>query len=117
MSLETEISRLTAAIEKLNANIELVLTTPVTATVQPKKDEPVTQCEIAKGEQITPEPAVTPEVKAVTFKDVQDQCLALSRKSADNKNAIRALLDDFGAKKVSDLGDNLATFAEKLGRL
>lgn len=101
MSLENEISRLTAAIEKLNANIELVLSTPVAQPVQPV--EPEQQPETTKLE--------------INANDVTALCLSLSRKDPKNKDAIRALLDEFGAKKVSDLGDNLAAFAAKLEQL
>ena len=105
MSLESQIERLTAAIEKLNSNIETALNTPVAAPVQPEQP---------KQADATPPPAEAP---ALSFKDVQDQCLALSRKDAKNKAVIRALLDEFGASKVSDLGSNLAGFAAKLEQL
>ena len=113
MSLENEISRLTAAIEKLNANIELVLSTPVNQTAQPA--EPVSvPPKVEAVEPVQKPETIKPEINA---NDVTALCLSLSRKDAKNKDAIRALLDDFGAKKVSDLGDNLAAFAAKLEQL
>ena len=105
MSLESQIERLTAAIEKLNSNIETVLNTPVAEPVQPEQP---------KQAEATPAPKEAP---ALSFKDVQDKCLALSRKDAQNKATIRALLDEFGASKVSDLGDKLNDFAAKLEQL
>lgn len=115
MSLESQIEKLTAAIEKLNTNMQLLLSTPADQLV--KFDEPVTQCEMVKDEPAIVAPVEKPEPTTVNASDVTAMCLSLSRKSADNKNAIRALLDDFGAKKVSDLGDNLAAFAAKLEQL
>lgn len=103
MSLENEIAKLTAAIEKLNANMETLLTTPA-PTVQP---EPV-RAELVTGTAQQPE---------TSFKDVQDKCLALTRKDIANKATIRSLLDSFGASKVSDLGDKLNDFAVKLEQL
>lgn len=110
MSLESQIEKLTAAILKLNANIETVLSTPVSAPAQPVTiAQPVTPVEVSQ------EPETTKS--EISASDVTAMCLSLSRKSADNKTAIRALLDDFGAKKVSDLGDKLTAFAAKLGQL
>lgn len=111
MSLENEIQRLTAAIEKLNANLEAVLATPLPAPTA----EPVQAVETATEKKSQPEPVKTGESKPVDFAEVQSRCLALSRQG--KKDAIRALLDDFGASKVSDLGDKLATFADKLEQL
>ena len=105
--LENEMKRLTAAIEKLNANLEAVLATPVPAAPVAPTPEP----EQKEAEQPEQAPA------ELSFNDVTGMCLALSRKDAKNKDAIRALLDDFGAKKVSDLGGNLAAFAAKLEQL
>lgn len=100
MSLENEIAKLTVAIEKLNANMETLLATPA-------------QTEPAKAETV----AETVQQPELSFKDVQDKCLALTRKDIANKAAIRSLLDSFGASKVSDLGDKLNDFAAKLEQL
>lgn len=106
--LETKIDKLTAAIEKLNANIERALNTPVAPTVAPEQPSAPT---------VAPEQPIAPEAVTLTFKDVQDKCLAATRVDLANKAKIRALLDEFGASKVSDLGERLSDFAAKLEQL
>lgn len=108
MSLEQQIERLTAAIEKLNGNIERALATPVAAQ-SPVESAPVV--EAVKTEQ--PEVAAT-----VTVESVQSQCLAATRKDLANKAKIRDWLDSFKAKKVADLtAEQLLELSTKLEQL
>ena len=108
MSLESKIEQLIAAIELqtktitgFNDNIEKWLTAPISQSqkieVSPESEAPST---------------------TVTEKDVQDKVLAFVRKDeGKNKPIVKALLDEFKANKVSDLGDNLAAFNVKLDAL
>ena len=108
MSLEQQIERLTAAIEKLNGNIERALATPV-AVQAPGESAPVV--ESVKAEQ----PEVAP---TVTVESVQSQCLAATRKDLANKAKIRDWLDGFKAKKVADLtAEQLLELSTKLEQL
>ena len=108
MSLEQQIERLTAAIEKLNGNIERALSTPVAAQA-PVESAPVV--ESVKAEQ----PDVAP---IVTVESVQSQCLAATRKDLANKAKIRDWLDSFKAKKVADLtAEQLLELSTKLEQL
>lgn len=108
MSLEQQIERLTAAIEKLNGNIERALVTPV-AVQAPVESAPVV--ETVKVEQ--PEVAQT-----ITVESVQSQCLAATRKDLANKAKIRDWLDSFKAKKVADLtAEQLSELSTKLEQL
>lgn len=97
MSLELEIQRLTAAIEKLNSNIALVLTTPATQVVNAQTETPEPVQETARVE--------TEQLKAatVTHDDVQSAILAKVRASMDNKPKVKAILSEFKAAKVSDI--------------
>ncbi len=109
MSLENQIERLTAAIEKLNANIELVLSTPVQAPVA------------APAQQVAPKQVPAVEViesALVSVDEAQALCLSLSRKDPSNKNKIKALLAEYKAMKVADLvPEALQEFVKKLGQL
>lgn len=111
MSLEQQIERLTAAIEKLNGNIERALATPVTV--------PVTAAPLV--ESVKTEQPEQPEVAAtvtITVESVQSQCLAATRKDLSNKAKIRDWLDGFKAKKVADLtAEQLLELSTKLEQL
>lgn len=111
MSLENQIERLTAAIEKLNANIELVLSTPVNQPVAVVQAAPVIdQAVKAIDEAINK--------AAVSVDEAQALCLSLSRKDPSNKNKIKALLAEYKAMKVADLvPEALQEFVKKLGQL
>lgn len=105
MSLEQQIERLTAAIEKLNGNIERALATPV-AVQSVVEAAPVVEAVETK---------VAP---TVTVESVQSQCLAATRKDLANKTKIRDWLDSFKAKKVADLSaEQLLELSTKLEQL
>ena len=108
MSLEQQIERLTAAIEKLNGNIERALAMPVAVQAPVESAAAV---ESVKTEQ-------TEAVPTVTVESVQSQCLAATRKDLANKVKIRDWLDSFKAKKVADLtAEQLLELSTKLEQL
>ena len=89
--LETEIKKLTAAIEALTARLG-------TADA-PKADAPKADAPTADARSIT-----------INQEELTRVCLALSR--AGKKDDIKAKLSELGAARVGELkGDNLATFA------
>ena len=100
--LETEIKKLTAAIEALTQAIA-----PLTIDAIPVED-PVTE------EPVTEEPVVeSPVAKEVMDKDVLTRlCLELSRHG--HKDSIMAKLESYGVKRVTELvgGDNYGPFCD-----
>ena len=107
MSLESKIELLTAAIEKLNANLEFALRTPVASA-------PVQQ----------PEVAVVPEVKAevvkssLTHEEVQTLMLSKVREDMANKAKVKDILAKYKAAKVTDLSEqNLQPVFDAVGAL
>ena len=127
MSLETEIKKLTASIDALNANMFKLLNVPVA-------NDPVLAGEIldrempkaikekeAVVEVAEVEPEVEPEVVAevepeLTTQDVIDLLGSMSRKAISAKDKtfkpkVKALLAKYSASKVTDLDlDQLAAF-------
>ena len=107
MSLETEISQLTKAINELNANFELLINSQKT-TITP----PQTQAQEAQT-QSQPEPeqvALLPDVAKTmsrTRDELQAMCLAATKRNAANRDIIKSImLNNFEARKSSDLADN-----------
>ena len=99
--LETEIKKLTAAIEALTQAIA-----PLTIDAIPVED-PVTE------EPVTEEPeAEKPATKKSKVKGKMDEaevirkCLELSRADPVNKECIKDKLREFGVKRVSELVGN-----------
>jgi len=89
--LETEIKKLTAAIEALTARLGTV--------DAPTADAPTADAPKADARSIT-----------INQEELTRVCLALSR--AGKKDDIKAKLSELGAARVGELkGDNLATFA------
>ena len=94
--LETEIKKLTAAIEALTARLGTVDAPTVDA---PTADAPTAHAPTADARSIT-----------INQEELTRVCLALSR--AGKKDDIKAKLSELGAARVGELkGDNLATFA------
>jgi len=90
--LETEIKKLTKAIEALTAAVEA----QGVAVEQPKAEEPKT--EQPKAEQ--PEPTITHD-------EVKDLCLKISRADRSKKPAIKSLLSEYGANTVAQVATEL----------
>jgi len=94
--LETEIKKLTAAIEALTARLGTVDAPMANA---PTADAPTADAPKADARSIT-----------INQEELTRVCLALSR--AGKKDDIKAKLSELGAARVGELkGDNLATFA------
>ena len=94
--LETEIKKLTAAIEALTARLGTV-------------DAPTANAPTANAPTAD---ALTVDARSITInqEELTRVCLALSR--AGKKDDIKAKLSELGAARVGELkGDNLATFA------
>jgi hypothetical protein len=102
MSLEAKIELLTRAIDKLNANMALLLTTPANQVLTSEQVEatPVVelQTEAPKVEQ--------DEQPTITHNDLQSLILSKVRDNMDHKPTAKAILKEFGAAKVSDLSDD-----------
>lgn len=101
MSLETEISQLTKAINELNANFERFFNqqsapTPApTPTAAPVEPESV---------NLLPDVAKT---MTRTREQLQSLCLEATKRNAANRDIIKAImLNNFVARKTSDLADN-----------
>ena len=104
MSLETEISQLTKAINELNAKFELLLG----SKEQHSKVEcsPVEPANLGQTEQQTflPEVAKSDEY---TREQLQTLCLEATKRNAANRDIIKAImLSNFEARKTGDLADN-----------
>ena len=103
MSLETEISQLTKAINQLNANFEMLFnsqkTTPAPTPLPTQAQEVSTQ---AQPELI---PAIVKDV--FSREELQTLCLDVIRRNEANRTIVKAImLQHFNARKTSDLADN-----------
>ena len=108
MSLETEISQLTKAINELNAKFELLFNSQKTTPTPP----PTQAQEVPTQAQEVPTQA-QPELIPVIAKDVfsreelQKLCLDVIRSNEANRAIVKAImLQHFDARKTSDLADN-----------
>jgi hypothetical protein len=114
MSLEAKIELLTRAIDKLNANMALLLTTPANQVLTTEQVEaaPVVEVKteapkVEKVEQVT-----------ITHNDLQSLILSKVRDNMDHKPTAKAILKEFGAAKVSDLSeDKLQAVYDKVSAL
>ena len=99
MSLENEISQLTKSINELNANFERFFNAQSTPT-------PHAQTTPVEPEQA----ALLPDVAKTmnhTREDLQAMCLAATKRNAANRDIIKSImLNNFEARKSSDLADN-----------
>lgn len=91
MSLETEISQLTKAINELNANFERFFNSQ-------SAPEP---------EQETFLPEVAKEAPNMTRESLQAFCLEAVKRNVANRDIIKSImLNNFEARKTGDLADN-----------
>lgn len=105
MSLENEISQLTKAINELNANFERLFNNqqaaPTPTQLPTQAQEVPTQAQ---------EVALLPDVAKTmnrTREDLQAMCLAATKRNAANRDIIKSImLNNFDARKSSDLADN-----------
>ena len=115
--LESEIKKLNAQLETLNANFEKLFAQSLAApsiTVAPDVAMPETEIHKEletmaekpvpkvqpKKEVSEPEPAANEEV---TLTELKALCLNISRNNPEKKAAMKFLLSTFDAKKVSDI--------------
>lgn len=96
MSLENKIELLTAAIEKLNANLEFALRTPVASA-------PVQQTEAVIAPEVKADVAV--EKSSATHEELQTLMLSKVRADMSNKSKIKDILAKYKAAKASDLAE------------
>jgi len=115
MSLENEISQLTKAINELNANFELLINSQKTTITPPQTQaqEAQTQAQEAQTQaQEVPstEPELIPAIAKTmnrTRDELQAMCLAATKRNAANRDIIKSImLNNFEARKSSDLADN-----------
>jgi len=112
MSLETEISQLTKAINELNAKFELLFnsqkTTPTPTQLPTQAQEVPTQAQEVPTQ--AQEVALLPDVAKTmnhTREDLQAMCLAATKRNSANRDIIKSImLNNFDARKSSDLADN-----------
>ena len=104
MSLELQISELNATIKTLNENILLLLG----SKEQHSKVEcsPVEPANLGQTEQQTFLPDVAKTMNR-TREDLQAMCLAATKRNSANRDIIKSImLNNFDARKSSDLADN-----------
>ena len=110
MSLETEISQLTKAINELNAKLELLFNSQKTTPTPP----PTQAQEVPTQAQEVPtqaqEAALLPDVAKTmnrTRDELQAMCLAATKRNSANRDIIKSIMfNNFEARKSSDLADN-----------
>ena len=114
MSLETEISQLTKAINELNANFELLINSQKTTPTPPQTQAQEAQTQAQEAQTQAQEvPSTEPELIPAIAKDVfsreelQTLCLDVIRRNEANRAIVKAImLQHFDARKTSDLADN-----------
>ena len=100
MSLETEISQLTKAINELNANFERFFNAQSAPTPQAQPTP------ISEPEQVALLPDVA-KTMSRTRDELQAMCLAATKRNAANRDIIKSImLNNFEARKTGDLADN-----------
>ncbi len=120
--LETEIKKLTAAIEALTAVIEV--------QQNPQMESPLDEPEQPNVEPMNPNAAhealfkeVAPKAEkpkaktspAITHEEVKELCLKISRADRSKKPAIKALIAEYGANVVTQVAtESLAELKAKL---
>ena len=117
MSLETEISQLTKAINELNAKFELLFNSQKTTPTPPPtqaQEVPTQAQEVPTQAQEVPtqaqEAALLPDVAKTmnrTRDELQAMCLAATKRNSANRDIIKSIMfNNFEARKSSDLADN-----------
>ena len=109
MSLETEISQLTKAINELNANFERLFNNqqaaPTPTQLPTQAQEVPTQ-----AQEVPEQAALLPDVAKTmnrTRDELQAMCLAATKRNAANRDIIKSImLNNFEARKTGDLADN-----------
>jgi hypothetical protein len=103
MSLENQIERLTAAIEKLNGNIERALATPAAPTAAPQTAPAPTASEPV----VVAPPVVAPVASSFTQDDLRRLCMAKVKEDRAFKDTLKEFLSKaYGVVKTSDVPDD-----------
>ena len=111
MSLETEIKKLTAAIETLNATIKNQESSQPVVVGEPAIDElPLDVVEVTKEE-----PAKTAS-ESFTHDQLRDLLMSKSRENPNLKATIKDLLSKYGATKVADVKESDLKFIVEKAR-
>ena len=98
MSLELQISELNATIKTLNENILLLLGS--------KEQHSKVECSPVEPEQAALLPDVAKTMNR-TRDELQAMCLAATKRNSANRDIIKSImLNNFEARKISDLADN-----------
>ena len=115
MSLETEISQLTKAINELNVKFELLFNSQKTTPTPPPtqaQEVPTQAQEVPTQAQEVPtqaQPELIPAIAKDVFsrEELQKLCLDVIRRNEANRAIVKAImLQHFDARKTSDLADN-----------
>ena len=115
MSLENEISQLTKSINELNANFERLFnnqqTTPTPPPTQAQEAQTQAQEAQTQAQEVpSTEPELIPAIAKTmnrTRDELQAMCLAATKRNAANRDIIKSImLNNFEARKSSDLADN-----------
>lgn len=102
MSLETEISQLTKAINELNAKFELLFNSQKTTPTPPPTQAQAQEVPTTEQPDL---PAIAKDV--FTREELQKLCLDVIRRNEANRAIVKAImLQHFDARKTSDLADN-----------
>jgi hypothetical protein len=118
--LETEISKLTAAIERL---IETLDKQPVAAEPKaesPKVEAPVVEAPVVEAPKVAAPVVEEPKVEQDTpsVDSLQQRCLELTRIDRANGVKIKAIIAEYGAALLKDIpADKLGEFSIKLEQL
>ena len=108
MSLETEISQLTKAINELNVKFELLFNSQKTTPTPPPtqaQEGPTQAQEVPTQAQPELIPAIAKDV--FSREELQTLCLDVIRRNEANRAIVKAImLQHFDARKTSDLADN-----------
>ena len=104
MSLENQIERLTAAIEKLNGNIERARATPTA----PAPTTAPTTSEAVAAPVVASEPVVVaPVASSFTQDDLRRLCMAKVKEDRAFKDTLKEFLSKaYGVVKTSDVHDD-----------
>ena len=111
MSLETEIKKLTAAIETLNATIKNQESSQSVVAGEPAIDE--LPLEATTEEQLELE---EPTEEQFTHDQLRDLLMSKSRENSKLKATIKELLSKYGAAKVTDVKESDLPFIMKKAR-
>ena len=109
MSLESKIEMLTAAIDRLNANMTLLLTTPADQVLKVEQtatntEQPPAPATTAESNQVEPKPVAA---ESFTQDDLRRLCMAKVKEDRAFKDTLKDFLSRaYGVTKTSDVPDD-----------